>query len=250
MGTRADEMPKFDQHMTLLLLPAAPARCYRAETMARDGAMRGDLRSEMETWLAALGDLLAAAAPQVPTIRCTVPDSRFVAPHPVRHPIVDHVRALARGAPPQARTLVEHFAELAPFLGWRQTYDRAQASAAFLRGYGWTELIGRGGVLREPGISAGLLLLGPDCHYPEHRHPALEYYVPLSGTARWFDSDLGWREVPPLRTIVHRSGIDHAMHTGAEPLLAYFHWSGAGVGDHARFSAAGRPAIAPEHGAI
>jgi len=200
--------------------------------------MRGDVRQETETWLSALGDVLAAAAPSVPAIHCAAADPRFQTPDPVNLQVLDHLPSLAAGAPPKIRGLIERFAALAPSLAWRQTYGVGQADAEFLSRYGWAELVGSKGILHEPGVSAGLLLLGPDCHYPAHRHPALEYYVPLSGTARWFDTDLGWRDIPPLQTIVHRSGIDHAMRTFAEPLLAYFHWSGAGVSDQARFSSA------------
>ncbi len=239
MAVRADEMPKFDQRMTLSLLPVVAVRCYQVAAQRKwDDAMRCDVRQETETWLTALSELLAEAAPTVPAIYCAAADPRFHMPASANVQVLDHLPALAGGAPSKIRELVERFAVLAPSLAWRQTYGTQQADRQFLSRYGWTELVGSKGILQEPGISAGLLLLGPNCHYPAHRHPALEYYVPLSGTARWFDTDLGWRDIPPLQTIVHRSGIDHAMRTFAEPLLAYFHWSGTGVSDQARFSSA------------
>ena len=77
------------------------------------------------------------------------------------------------------------------------------------------------------------LLLGPDTTYPAHSHTAEEYYLPLSGTARWYDEDSGWRRVPPLSLLFHRSSISHSMQTMTEPLLAIYLWFGREVGGKA-----------------
>lgn len=199
--------------------------------------MTDGTRREVETWLAMLDALLTTVAPDVPGLAATMAESRYAGGEALQLPVLEHLSAAVAGAPMASRPVVERLARLAPALVWRQTYGAGEASAAFLRNYGWTELIGARGLLRDPAISAGLLLLGPDTLYPAHHHPALEYYVPLSGNAEWFDAEQGWRQVAPLRTIVHRSGIDHGMRTRGEPLLAYFHWSGAGVDDRARFTA-------------
>ena len=45
-------------------------------------------------------------------------------------------------------------------------------------------------------LAVGVLLLGPATHYPLHRHPATEIYVPLN-TAEWWRDDGPWREEAP-----------------------------------------------------
>ena len=197
-----------------------------------------DERRQLAAWIGDLRRLLAALAPDVP-LPPAMDAQRSKLPAPTTLPVLGHLRSLASGVVPASKTLAEDFGRLAPLMHWRQTYGTGEADAAFLRSYGWAELAGAGGLVRVPRMSAGLLLLGPDCHYPAHSHPAHEYYVPLAGTAHWWDEEGGWREVPPLRPVVHRSGIAHAMQTGAEPLLAYLHWSGEGLDDRARFSTTG-----------
>ena len=195
-----------------------------------------DARHEMEFWLTGLADLLAVSAPAVPDIKDAMRQCSFGVPSPSYLPVVDQLPRTPAYAPVEARKLIEDFVAIAPALAWRQTYQAGEANAAFLLNYGWTELVGAKGIIHDPSVSAGLLLLGPHTHYPAHSHQALEYYVPLSGAADWYDEDAGWRVVPPLATIVHRSGINHAMRTTTEALLAYFHWSDFDTGDRARFA--------------
>jgi mannose-6-phosphate isomerase-like protein (cupin superfamily) len=151
-------------------------------------------------------------------------------------PVLRWLDVLARQAPPPAAEVVALTAALAPQLRWRQTYGRDEADAPFLDNYGWVELIGHGGLRRRTDTSIGLLVLGAETLYPHHHHPAVERYVPLSGTAQWFDEDRGWRPIAPLQTILHRANVAHAMRTTDEPLLAFFHWSGEGVAERARFN--------------
>ena len=81
-----------------------------------------------------------------------------------------------------------------------------------------------------------MLLLGPDTHYPSHSHAAVELYVPVSGTAEWQrgTATFAWRA--PGACIVHASHEPHAMRTGVDPLLAFYLWRGAGLGEAARLA--------------
>jgi hypothetical protein len=165
-----------------------------------------------------------------------LPPQPLPAPEPTPLAVLTQLDLLAAQAPPAASRFAACLAEIGGRLNWRQTYRRPDVSEAFLRNYGWTELIGPRGAHRDPSVSIGLLLLGPDTHYPLHHHAATERYVPLSGEAEWFDEDHGWRPVAPLETILHRSMIGHAMQTRDQPLLAFFHWSGEGIDASARLS--------------
>lgn len=125
----------------------------------------------------------------------------------------------------------------APSLAWRQTYTAKDLDRAFLDNYGWSEIVGAVGALQSEQIAFGFLILGPSTHYPRHRHPAEEIYVPLSGTAAWQQGDAMWREQPPGTPIHHRSEEPHAMRTGADPLLALYVWRGPALGQKAALDA-------------
>jgi hypothetical protein len=132
-------------------------------------------------------------------------------------------------------------AALGPWLAWTQNpnYRRTPPSADFLDRYGYAVIAGpRQGapaLVENAALALGVLLLGPATHYPLHRHPATEIYVPLN-RAEWWRGEGPWREEAPGAVILHSSGVPHATRTGAEPLLAVYLWSGD-LETHARLAA-------------
>jgi quercetin dioxygenase-like cupin family protein len=109
-------------------------------------------------------------------------------------------------------------------MAWKQTYTAAQTPPAFLRNYGWCELIGTTGEVPSEQLACGFLLLGPHTLYPRHHHEAEEIYIPLTGTASWEKGDEGWRVQPPGAVIHHPSNIPHAMRTADAALVALYLW--------------------------
>lgn len=134
---------------------------------------------------------------------------------------------LARQAPAFSHAAIHDVNQLQSHLLWGQTYQSEEIGNDFLQKYGWTEIIGTKGTIPSDQFAMGLLLLAPDTHYPLHRHPAEEYYLPLSGMAQWYDDDRAWRQVAPGELIFHRSNIGHSMRTVDQPLVAAYIWSGA-----------------------
>ena len=132
------------------------------------------------------------------------------------------------------RRLAAALARVMPDLRWRQTYSKAQVGARFLANYAWTEVLGPAAPIRSARLSGGLLLLGPETHYPGHRHPAEEIYLPLAGTAEWQRGREPWTARPPGSAVLHESGVIHAMRTAREPLLALYLWRGEGLDHSAR----------------
>ena len=116
--------------------------------------------------------------------------------------------------------------EAAPAFHWRQnpnyltTLDRE-----YLSGYGFTEFVGEVAPLAQDGLRVGLLLIGPDRHYPEHNHPAEEIYLPLT-PASWWRAGEDWRDVPSGQVIHHAPWRVHATKTGKTPLIALYAWLG------------------------
>jgi hypothetical protein len=120
-------------------------------------------------------------------------------------------------------------------LRWRQTYAAGDVGDAFLRNYGYAEIVGMKS-LPSRRIACGFLILGPSTLYPRHRHEAEEIYIPLRGTARWQQNDAVWRERRPGAVIHHVSDEPHSMQTGAEPLLALYVWRGGQLNQKARLA--------------
>jgi hypothetical protein len=124
-------------------------------------------------------------------------------------------------------------------LEWRQTYAACDVGDAFLRNYGYAEIVGVKSIPSRR-IACGFLILGPSTLYPRHRHEAEEIYIPLRGTARWEQGDAVWRERRPGAVIHHASDEPHSMQTGAEALLALYAWRSEQLNQKARLDQ-GRP---------
>ena len=101
--------------------------------------------------------------------------------------------------------LLAPLAALGPALGWVQNpnYVAAPPSPDFLGSYGYAVLAGPGGLVASEALALGVLMLGPGIHYPTHRHPAVEIYVPLAGEAEWQKGEEPWRREPPGAVIRH-----------------------------------------------
>lgn len=111
---------------------------------------------------------------------------------------------------------------------WRQTYAVEECGAAFLKSYAWTELLGGRGCFASARLRVMLLALGAQTHYPAHRHPAVELYLPLAGRADWQAGLESPYESRAPGTPIYHPGLQwHATRTGDEPLLALCLWRGA-----------------------
>ena len=137
-------------------------------------------------------------------------------------------------APAPFAALLAGLRDGAAALRWGQTYGAGDFGADFLRGYGWTELIGLRGSIASDTVAVGVLLLGPGIDYPPHAHEAEEVYLPLSGTARWMRGDAPHAPVAPGVAIHHPSWLPHGMRTGAEPLVAAYVWRGGDLAAKSR----------------
>jgi hypothetical protein len=132
---------------------------------------------------------------------------------------------------------------LGPWLAWVQNpnYRRSPPAADFLHRYGYAVIAGPAdgppALVGHRALALGVLLLGPGTHYPEHRHPATELYVPLTA-GEWWRGEGPWRFEPAGAVIHHASEVPHATRAGEAPLLAIYLWSGD-LGTHARLSGPG-----------
>lgn len=171
---------------------------------------------------------------RLPPARACEPGTPAPAP-----PVLRWLAAAAAAAPESTRALCESLRAAAASLPWRRTYSGSEADSAFLERYGWCELIGPRGPWNSEQLACGFLLLGPETHYPMHRHEAEELYVPLSGCAHWRRGHEDWQLRPPGWPIHHPSRTPHAMRTDSQPLLALYLWRGPGLRDSAALDPAG-----------
>lgn len=172
-------------------------------------AWRGGIPPRFLPNAAALGTERALGAGPLPVLR--------------RLPRVEDIAA------PEARPLADLLRRKAEAFRWGQTYGPEDFGESFLAEYGWLEVFGTRGHFVHAEIAGGLLLLGPNMFYPEHRHTAEEIYLPLTGGAEWFMEGQGWRRRAAGEVVHHGPDVVHAMRTGAEPLLALYLWRGGAL---------------------
>jgi dimethlysulfoniopropionate lyase len=174
----------------------------------------------------------AAAWPTAATNPFGLPVCRFWAP----------ALGPADGQGPLAG-MVHALEALGPWLVWTQNpnYRRNPPSRDFLDRYGYAVIAGPpagpSALISHAALALGVLLLGPRTHYPEHRHPATELYVPLN-VGEWWRGSGPWRTEAPGAVIHHGSEVAHATRAGDSPLLAIYLWAGD-LGTHARLTGAG-----------
>ena len=141
-------------------------------------------------------------------------------------PCVRHLDRVIEIAPERAKPLAHMLADHRDVLRWGQTYGEADFDRTFLDNYGWLEVFGTRGHFANDAAAGGLLILGPGIVYPDHHHVAEEIYIPLTGGTGWRKGDGAFQIRQAGEVIHHPSNINHAMKTGAEPLLALYLWRG------------------------
>jgi dimethlysulfoniopropionate lyase len=140
--------------------------------------------------------------------------------------------ALDTGARGAAKPLSLALRALGPSLSWTQNpnYLRQPPDPAFLDSYGYAVIAGPAdgppGLVVDPGLAVGVLLLGPGTLYPLHEHPAVEIYYTLTSEGEWWKGAGLWHREPPAATIYHAPNVPHAMRAGSSPLLALYLWRG------------------------
>lgn len=117
--------------------------------------------------------------------------------------------------------LVEHS------LYWRQRYDTGPVSETFFDNFGLATLVSPDGPAVNATVKVGLIILGPGELYPNHAHPAGEFYAILAGSPDWRIGDGPWHSRQPGDLIHHEPNVPHAARTRDNALLALYAWYGA-----------------------
>ena len=118
--------------------------------------------------------------------------------------------------------------EVFDYLPWKYNYEEREDKKNLGSYMGWAELIGPEAPYKSDDFCLGFTLISPYTLYPEHRHPAIELYKVLSGTAEWTLEGVTSKRVPG-EVILHPSNKIHKMQTYDQTLLALYTWSGNDV---------------------
>lgn len=110
---------------------------------------------------------------------------------------------------------------------WTEFYEEDSWSKPFLHSFANGEGIGPDGRLLHNEIILGLFLLGPETTYPEHAHPAEEFYIVLAGNPEFkvgANSDFELQNEGSV--VLHHSEISHSIRSSKEPFYGIFGWRG------------------------
>ena len=115
-----------------------------------------------------------------------------------------------------------------PALRWvtYDAYPRELIGTRFPVAHAFATLIGGEGIFPADDFELGLFLIAPKTLYRDHRHPAPELYVPLTGPHEWrFGVRESWMEMGAHTPIWNDSMQIHATLVRDVPFLALFAWT-------------------------
>ncbi len=161
-------------------------------------------------------------------------------------PVLRHVNAaieLARQH--KAASIADHFAGALPLLRWSQnpSYNETNCSRSLLDGYAYAAMGGPDGPIKCAAPRGGIMLMGPQVTYPDHRHGPKEVYLVLTPGAQWRLDEGDWFDVEAGDLLYHDAWQMHAIRTTDQPFLAFAGWvepgerASIGWGDKAAASA-------------
>lgn len=112
--------------------------------------------------------------------------SAVVLPEPKEAPACRHLDAAVELAASAAAPLAHAVARAKPFLHWI-AYDAYKETIGprFPKHHAFSGLVGEYRMIPASDFAFGLFLIAPNTLYRDHRHPAPELYVPLTGPTRW-----------------------------------------------------------------
>lgn len=113
------------------------------------------------------------------------------------------------------------------YVHWTEFYEEDSWSKSFLPAFANGEGIGPDGRLLNSEIILGLFLLGPHTTYPEHAHPAEEFYLVLTGSPEFkvgIDADFELKKTGEV--VLHHSEISHSIRSSDEPFYVIYGWRG------------------------
>lgn len=135
--------------------------------------------------------------------------------------------ALGSNVPSGISEIYSASKEAFSYVRWTEFYEEDSWSKSFLPVFANGEGIGPDGRLFHKEIILGLFILGPHTTYPEHAHPAEEFYIVLTGNPEFkvgAENDFELKKSGEV--VLHHSDISHSIRSSDEPFYAIFGWRG------------------------
>ena len=143
-------------------------------------------------------------------------------------PLLKYAESSTLHGSKETEPLLRLIREVFDYLPWKYNYEEREDKKDLGSYMGWAELIGPEAPYKSDDFCLGFTLISPYTLYPEHRHPAIELYKVLSGTAEWTLEGATSKRVSG-EVILHPSNKIHKMQTYDQTLLALYTWSGNDV---------------------
>ncbi|SER80059.1 Dimethlysulfonioproprionate lyase [Butyrivibrio fibrisolvens] len=143
-------------------------------------------------------------------------------------PLLKYAESSTLHGSKETEPLLRLIREVFDYLPWKYNYEEREDKKDLGSYMGWAELIGPEAPYKSDDFCLGFTLISPYTLYPEHRHPAIELYKVLSGTAEWTLEGATQKRLPG-EVILHPSNKIHKMQTYDQTLLALYTWSGNDV---------------------
>lgn len=143
-------------------------------------------------------------------------------------PLLKYAESSTLHGSKETEPLLRLIREVFDYLPWKYNYEEREDKKDLGSYMGWAELIGPEAPYKSDDFCLGFTLISPYTLYSEHRHPAIELYKVLSGTAEWTLEGVTSKRVPG-EVILHPSNKIHKMQTYDQTLLALYTWSGNDV---------------------
>lgn len=150
----------------------------------------------------------------------------FREPQPQRQPVLSHLPHCLAEVGQLHPALASHFSNVEGSMEWLRSpaYTDLIMGNGFNDNYGWSHIIGPHGFFPGDDFVLGVVMLGPDRHFPDRYQPAPELCWPLTVESFWSRDGKPFFAKRQGTTVWHPSMAPHATMTGASPLLAlWFH---------------------------
>ncbi|MGE0212627.1 MAG: dimethylsulfonioproprionate lyase family protein [Parvibaculaceae bacterium] len=148
-------------------------------------------------------------------------------PEPLETPTCSHLKAaLALAATSEAKPLAEAISAARPLLHWI-TYDAYGPTIGprLPKNHTFSGLVGEYRMIPATDFAMGLFLIAPRTLYRDHRHPAPELYVPLTGPTRWRFGQGAWETRHAGEPVWNEPNAVHATLVEDVPLLCLYAWT-------------------------
>ncbi len=139
---------------------------------------------------------------------------------PMSKPVCCYLDSIINRALYVFPALGHNIREIKQGLHWQLGYEELPSELA--KNYAYAEIASPEGPIKSQNLILGMVLLGPNCNYPEHKHEEIdESYIVISGDI----IHNGNAVFPPGSLIFNEEGKNHQLVTSEKGALLIYSWT-------------------------